>query len=111
MDLKFSSFSTDKNPTLDSKLQRCKVKAHYDLFCQMKRSSCSEVISSYIIMLKNRQCLKHFEVANILQKLHRLVKSLVNISKSRKAASAISFSDVFKVTCHSHYKLGWFFLF
>lgn len=49
-----------KNHTLDSKLQRCKVKAHYDLLCQMKRGSCSEVISSYIIMLKNRQCYKLF---------------------------------------------------
>lgn len=95
----------DKNPVLDSKLQRCKVKARYDLFCQTKHSSCSEVISSYIIMLKNRQCHKLFEAPKILQKLCKLVKSLVNISKSCKAASAIFFSDVFKVTCHSHYKL------
>lgn len=85
----------DKNPTLDSKLQRCKVKAHYDLFCQMKHGSCSEVISSYIIMLKNRLCHKLFEAPNILQKMCRLVKSLVSISKSCKAASDILFSDVF----------------
>lgn len=95
----------DKNPTLDSKLERCKVKARYDLFCQMKYSGCSEVISSYIIMLKNRQCHKLFEAPNILQNLCRLVKSLVNISKSHKAGSAIFFPDVFKVTCHSNYKL------
>lgn len=112
-DLNFNSFSTEmgKNHTLDSKLQRHKVKIHYDLFYQMKHSSCSEIISSYIIMLKNRQRHKLFEVPNILQNLCRLVKSLVNISKSRKVASAISFSNIFKVTCHFHQTLEFFCLF
>lgn len=87
------------------------MKACYDLFCQMKHSSCSEVISLYIIILKNRQCHKLFEALNILQELCRPVKSLVNNSKSHRAASAMFFSDVFKVTCHSNYKLYFFFYF
>lgn len=79
------------------------MKARYDLFCQMKHSSCSEVIPLYIIILKNRQCHKLFEALNILQELCRLVKSLVNDFKSCGAASAVFFSDVFKVTCHYYY--------